>query len=141
MKKLSNYRFLGLLLLLFLSTACGKEEVEPLTVPDTLVEDTAELITPAETAAPTPTEAPTPTPTLEPTPAPEVTYAFWDQIYDLFNLATHRKNFISHGFRNPVPVGTLTLPSLPVNLYLPALQRREAFPFRGITATAQSSPD
>ena len=132
MKKLKSYRFWGLLLLLSLSTACGKEEVEPITVPDTIIEDITEQ-TPTETVIPTATPTPSLTfdelfPELpETTPAETTgeTYAFWDQIHDYSkdqqaltscSLVIRLKNFTLHGSLNPPQKDMLTLRNLPVNL-------------------------
>ena len=89
MKKFSSYHFLWFFMVLFLFTACGKENVAPITIPETMIEDASEshceeLLTPAETVVPTTTPVVTPvaTPTAEPIVTPEETYAFWDQIHD-----------------------------------------------------------
>ena len=78
MKKLKPYHFLWCFIVLFLFTACGKENVAPITTPETMIEDASEshreeLLTPVETVIPTTT------PTAEPTVTPEETYAFWDR--------------------------------------------------------------
>ena len=85
MKKYKFYRILGLLTVFILLTGCQKEEVEPITIPDTIVENETET-TPTPSEESPQEEITSSTETVEttapPVEEPEETYTFWDQIYD-----------------------------------------------------------
>lgn len=76
MKKHKLYPILGILTVFMLLAGCQKEEFEPITIPDTIIENLEE---PTPTPSP---EIPIAEATLTPEPPSDETYTFWDQIHD-----------------------------------------------------------
>ena len=92
MKKHGLYQFLGILAVTMLLTGCKKETIEPISIPDTLVEDAEDSSTPEDTTEIPEIETPAPE------PVPEETYPYWDQIHDYSQdqLALHTEGDIKN---------------------------------------------